>query len=98
MPKVYVVIDEMDRPIVWRVHDVLASVRTFEDGHVAEAHRLLAIKLGYGSNLRLLKLGSQVEAVKYSEQHIREEIWYHLLPLSYGYDDKYAYNPEQPGL
>ncbi len=89
MPTVYLIVNEAGIPLVWRLHTVLESIRVFEDGHVADAHRLRAIEMGHPDDLRLLKQPSFVVALEYALARIKEHVWFQLFPLSYGYDNIY---------
>ncbi len=94
MARVYLIVGQDGWPLVWRLHNVLESIRVFEDGHVADAHRLKAIDMGYSADLKLLRQSSFAAAQQYVLERIKEHVWFQLFSLSYGYDDKYAYNPQ----
>jgi hypothetical protein len=89
MPRTYIVVDGAGLPPIWRFKDVLAEVRIFEDGHVAEYHACLAVKNGLIGEYQLLEYTSAALAEEYIKQHITERVWVHLFTLSHGYDDKY---------
>ncbi len=90
MAKIYIITDPDGYPLIWRVYDVLESVRLYEDGLVACEHLTLAIKLGYGTEFALVQRDSYAAAVQYVNALVKERIWYHLFSLSYGYNDKYV--------